>query len=117
MTYGELREAVQDKIDLADYSGIATLMNSVAAALVRNCDPALLKPEEQFNTKSLKTAKLFYDTLLAGLASVTDVDSAVQWFNSSFTYAALAGSAFVVPALELERLDIVGQEKIFDECL
>lgn len=120
MTYAELEELVQALIDLPNLEGIALLMTPETSQLVRDCNEAILKPEEQFDTKSLETALLFYDTLIAGLNLVATVDDALQWFNSSFTYAAIAGTGFqsIAPVIadELERLDIIGQEKIFDPC-
>jgi len=120
MTYQELRDEIQVLIDAPDLEGIALLMTPENAAIVRSCDEALLKPEEQFDEKSLETAWLFYQTLLAGLNLVTDVDDAVQWFNSTYTNAALAGTgmSYIEPVIidELDRLDIQQQEKVFNPC-
>lgn len=120
MTYQELRDEIQLLIDNAQTVDIALLMTPETSQLVRNCYPAILKPEDQYNSKSLWRANEFYTTLIAGLTPVATVDAALQWFNSTFVYAAIAGTGFqsILPVItdELERLDIIGQEKIFDPC-
>lgn len=121
MTYQELREEIQALITAGDQPDIILLMSPETSQLVRNCYPAILKPEDQYNQKSLEKANEFYTTLVAGMTPVATVDAALQWFNSTFVYAAIAGTGFqsIPPVIvdELERLDIIGQEKIFDPCL
>ena len=119
MTYAELKEAIEAYITATTPLLIITLMSPEAAQLVMTCNPTVLKPEEQLNTKSMPYTDGYYQSLLTGMALVSDADEAMQWYNSTFTNAGMLGVLFeTIPDYqnEIERTFIIAQEKIFDAC-
>lgn len=114
-TYQQLRDAISEKVVMADTLGLVSLINAENIEVVRFCDDRKL-PEDETQTNTKSVAQLYddYEQLKTDIAAAGTVDDVLLLFSS--TNANLAGLSddFENIILSHETYSIIDPETYID---
>lgn len=129
-TYQQLRDAISEKVVMADTLGLVSLINAENIEVVRFCDDRKLPEDElQANTKSVAQLYDDYQQLKTDLAAAANIDDVLLLFSSTnanlaalsddFEDIVLSYDGYVVadPTTYIDNIDTEALAKVDVTCL